>query len=251
MNEFFLCLNPNKTKILVIMPPSLKDTMVIKGTFINDRCVRFVQSAKNLGVVLDNELSFKDQVVGVVKSCFNVIRKLSKIKAFLSYEQLHTVVCACVFSKLDYCNSLYYGISFELLNKLQSVQNSAARLLRTKKGNNNSSLNVYIRQCHWLRVKERIIFKLCLIVHKCLNGNAPDSLSTLLIYSDSSRTSKLNQYPYKSGFGNRSFSRVAPKLWNLLPTKVRTEQKTDIFKKLLKTFLFDESDNLIRKLDET
>ena len=250
MNEFFLCLNPSKTKILIIIPPSLKDKIVIQGAFINDSCIRFVQSAKNLGVVLDNELSFEKQIVSVVKSCFYVIRQLSKIKAFLSYEQLRTVICACVFSKLDYCNSLYFGISAKLLSKLQSVQNSAMRLLRKKNGNDNISLNEYIRKCHWLHMRERIMFKLCLIVHKCLHGNAPDSLNKMMTYSSSSRTMKLNQYPYKSSFGKRSFSRTAPKLWNLLPISIRMECKTDVFKKQLKTFLFDESDHFVHKLNE-
>ena len=46
MNEFFLCLNPGKTKILIITPPPLKDKICIQGTFIDKRCVRFVDSAK-------------------------------------------------------------------------------------------------------------------------------------------------------------------------------------------------------------
>ena len=76
MSEFFLCLNSNKTKILVITPPSLKREIVINGTFINDSCVRFVSHARNIGVIFVNELSFEKQINSVVKSCFNVIRKL-------------------------------------------------------------------------------------------------------------------------------------------------------------------------------
>ena len=59
MNEFFLHLNPDKTKILVICPTSLKKKILINGTFINGKCVRFVFDAKNLGIILDNELSFE------------------------------------------------------------------------------------------------------------------------------------------------------------------------------------------------
>ena len=94
MSEFFLCLKSNKTKILVITSPSLKGEIVISGTFINDSCVRFVSHARDLGVLFENELSFEKQINSVVKSCFNVIRKLSRIKGFLSYEQLCTAICA-------------------------------------------------------------------------------------------------------------------------------------------------------------
>ena len=65
MNEYFLCLNSNKTKILVIMPPSLSSSIIVRGTFINGDCVRFVHLAKNLGVVLDDLLSFGEQILKV------------------------------------------------------------------------------------------------------------------------------------------------------------------------------------------
>ena len=59
MNEHFLCLNASKTKILVLAPPSIQSEIMIRGVFINNVCIRFVESAKNLGVILDNVLSFK------------------------------------------------------------------------------------------------------------------------------------------------------------------------------------------------
>ena len=109
MNEFFLCLNPGKTKILIITPPPLEDKICIQGTFIDKVCMRFVDSAKNLGIVI--ELTVEPQVDKLVKSWFLVIRKISKIKSYLTDDQLRTVISTCVFSRLDYCNPLYYGIS--------------------------------------------------------------------------------------------------------------------------------------------
>ncbi len=250
MNEYFLCLNPKKTKILVIAPPSLKNDIVIQGSFVNDSCIRFVSSAKNLGFILDNDLSFESQITNILKSCFIIIRKLSKIKSFLSYNQLCTIICSCIFSNLDYCNSLYYGINSQLLNKLQSVQNSAVCLLRKKNGHANLPINYYLQKHHWLPVRERILFKICLLVHKCLQGNAPLSLSSLLSYSSSTRTRKLNLKSTRSSFGDRSFSKIGPKLWNLLPMKIRMEQNTDNFKVLLKTFLFKEFEYVTQKLNE-
>ena len=172
MNSYFLKLNASKTQIMIVLPPALRQTIKVKGTFINGVCIRFVNHAKNLGVLLDDELSFKEQVSKLVSSCFMVIRKLSKIKDFLSYEQLRTAVSTLVFSKLDYCNSLYFGINADLINKMQYVQNCAARLVRWKKKFCGSTAD-FIRECHWLPVKERIVFKICLLVHKCLFGTSP------------------------------------------------------------------------------
>ena len=125
MKKFFLMFNPSKTKILLVMPQTLRNVVVIQGTFINNNCVRFVKNAKNLGIILDNDLSFEYQIQKVVKSCFLVIRKLLKIKDYLTYEQLCMVICACILSKLDYCNSQNFDVNADLLNKLQSFQNSA------------------------------------------------------------------------------------------------------------------------------
>jgi len=233
MNTFFLKLNPSKTKILLIIPPSLRRTVLIHGTYINGKCIRFVNSAKNLGITLDDELSFDDQVNKVVKSSFLTIRNLSKLKTILTSEQMKIAICTLVFGKLDYCNSLYYGINSTLLSKLQSVQNAAARL--TVRGNNyRKSMEETIRKNHWLKVKERIIFKLCLITHKCLNDRAPESLSSLLIPSSSVRSNKLQQQSHNSNFGDRCYSRTAPKLWNLLPEGLRLDNNTEKFKKGLK-----------------
>ena len=182
MYKYYLCLNSSKTKILVIAPPTVQKKIVLHGTFINDECIRFVTSAKNLEIILDNELCFSYQIAQVVKSCFCIIRELSKIKSFLMYEHLRTLVSACIFSKINYCNSLYYGINAQLQNKLQSVQNCAAKLIRSKAPQLNLSIDACLIKCHWLLVRERIIFKILLTVHKCLGGSAPTALSLSLIF---------------------------------------------------------------------
>ena len=123
-----------------------------------------------------------------MKFCLNTISNLSKIKAFLTYDQLCTAVPACIFSKLDYCNSLYYDVNSSLINKFQSVQNSAACLLRRKEGLGNVSTVNYIKKHYQLCSRERITSKLCLVPHKCLHANAPHSLVTLLHHCSSTRT---------------------------------------------------------------
>ena len=175
----------------------------IKGTFIDGTCIGFVDSAKNLGIILDEELSFSKQVTKLVKSCYFTIRELSRIKPFLTLKQLQTSVCACVFSEVDYCNALYFAIGENLLDKLQSVQNSAARNLKKKCGQYNASTREYFRKYHWLRVRERIIFKMCLHMHKGMHHHSPDWLQNLISYNVSERMLKLEQLPFKSSYGKR------------------------------------------------
>ena len=243
MNDFFLCLNSSKTKIMVICHPSIRDSITLGGTYIDNVCIRFVRHAKNLGVILDEILSFDDQVQRVVKSCICVVKKIAEIKSFLTEEELITVVCAGVLSKLDYCNALYYGINEDLLRKLQTAQNSGVRLIRKRMNQQEVSTAELLKRFHWLPVKKRIAFKILLVVHKCLLGKAPESLRSMLIMGGSTRTKKLVERSCNGVMGERSFSVAGPKLWNLLPLDVRMEENTDEFKKKLKTFLFREIDN--------
>ena len=123
MNTFCLSLNKSKTKILVLAPPSIMSSLHIHGTFINSGCI---SCAKNLGIWLDENLTFKCQINKVVSSCFLMLREISKIKLFVPRECISTLVITLIFPKLDYCNDLYYNNKSLLL---QCVQFSAQLIL--------------------------------------------------------------------------------------------------------------------------
>ena len=243
MCEFFLKLNAIKTKIMIIAPPCLRDKICINGTFINGKCIRFVDCAKNLGVLFDTELSFKNQVNKVVSTGFSTIRQLTRIKYFLSSEELNTIVCSLIFSLMDYYNALYYGLDKETLNKLQRVQNCAARLVMKVNRFDHVSIDEIFKKLHWLRVTERIVYKILLIIHKCVNNVAPVEVSQLFRLVKSDRTKKLDVVSCNGSMGERAISVCGPKLWNALPHGFRVETRTDEFKKSVKTFLFTEADN--------
>ena len=104
------------------------------------------------------------------------------------FDACTMLVHAFVSSRLDYCNSLLTGISDELVNKLQSVLPSMSRLiLRKQKFDPNS--NDLRQRLHWLLVKQRIQYKLGLLVYKCLHGLAPPYLSSMLTPVSSNRYS--------------------------------------------------------------
>ena len=126
-------------------------------------------------------------------------------------------VSSDVFMRLDYCNSLFYGLQNELIQRMQKVQNCAARLV-SKKKLSSRSLNAFIFDNHWLQVKFRPIYKILLIVHNCLHNDAPNDIKSMIQYGDSPRTLLLHEPAFNNKFGKRSFSRSGPKLWNSLPS---------------------------------
>ena len=245
MKEYFLCLNQSKTKILVVAPPSIRKKIIIGGVILDETCIRFVDSAKNLGIVIDSLLSFEEQIDKLVKVCFMTIRKLAKVKVYLSQQQLQVLVSSLVFSMLDYCNSVYYGLPAYAIKKLQNVQNCCARLVWKKHIPVNSSLDDIYFELHWLKVRFRIVYKILLIVHNCLHDKAPEDVSALVSYSQHQRNRKLRETRSNSSYGDRAFSHVAPKLWNLLPKNVCEEDDVVEFKKKLKSFLMTRGDEFV------
>ncbi len=96
----------------------------------------------------------------------------------LSMSNAEMLIHAFMTSRLDYCNNLLGGCSARLINKLQMVQNAAARVLtRTRKYGHISPV---LSALHWLPIEHCIDLKILLITYKALNGLAPQYLSELL-----------------------------------------------------------------------
>ncbi len=199
---------------------------------------------RNLGVHLDESLKLDKHISSVIGSSFYQLRLLSKIKHFLNATMLETVVHAFITSRLDYCNSLYYGISKSQITRLQLVQNAAARFIQNSRKCDH--ITPILRALHWLPNQFRIDFKILLLVYKSLHNQAPSYLSELLPFytpTRSLRSSEQNillvpQSRLKRR-GDQAFSVVGPQLWNNLPPEIRVVSSLSIFKSLLKTHLFD------------
>ena len=87
-----------------------------------------------------------------------------------------------------------------------------------------------------------------MIVHKCLQNQAPEPLSQVLQYAELDRLMNLRETRVKSRYGDRAFSHVGPKLWNLLPPHIKGEHKNDVFKKKLKSFLMTDGLDFRRRI---
>ncbi len=143
------------------------------------------------------------------------------MRTMLSMSNSEMLIHAFMTSRLDYCNALLGGCSAHLKNKLQMVQNAAARVLtRTRKYDHISPV---MSTLHWLPIKHRIDFKILLITNKALHGLATQYLSKLLSHYSPlcllrSQNSGHLIIPRisKSTAGSRSFLYLAPKLWNNL-----------------------------------
>ena len=136
------------------------------------------KSLKLLGVTLDAHLTFSEHVNNTCRAAFYHLRTLRHIGSSLADEMAQTVACAVVRSRLDYCNSLYVGMSDSNFVKLRRVRNSLARIVTfTRKHDHITSV---LNRLHWLPVRERVIYKTAMLTYKSLNIGQPEHLSVLL-----------------------------------------------------------------------
>ena len=145
---------------------------------IGDAYVPFVSSVKNLGVTLDSTLSMPQHISNTCKATYIQIRHTSSIRHLLTTQATQTLVCSLVLSRLDYCNSLLSGCPQYLLDKLQKVQNAAARLVCKAKKSDN--IHPILETLHWLPVTHCIQYTILTICFNSISGTAPQYLSDLL-----------------------------------------------------------------------
>ena len=112
-------------------------------------------------MVLDGQLSMSQQVTVVCRSCFYQLHQLKSVKSSLTIEALHSLIQAFVRCRLDYCNSAKV-----YLQKLQSVKNMAARMVSGV--HRSEHITPVLEDLHWLPVSQRVVFKMALMVWKCV-----------------------------------------------------------------------------------
>ena len=245
MTNNFLLLNSDKTEILLIGPENITQNLVDYNLQL-DGCTVTSSTVKNLGVILDSNLSFENHISHVTKTAFFHLRNIAKLRNMLPVSDAEKLVHAFMTSRLDYCNALLGGCPASSINKLQVVQNAAARVLtRSRKYDHITPI---LQSLHWLPIKFRISYKILLLTYKALNGLAPAYLTSLLPRYNPSRSLRSQNAGLlivpriaKSTKGGRAFSHLAPKLWNSLPDNVRGSDTLPLFKSRLKTHLFGQA----------
>ena len=160
-----------------------------------------------------------------------------------------TLIRALVVSKVDYCNSLLNGLPARQLDRLQSILNAAARMIFCARKHDH--ITPLLHELHWLKVKERIQFKLCVLTHRCLHGTAPVYLAEVLYRTTDvearrrlrSADSTLLLVPTtrRTTLGDRAFSVAGPRAWNGLPRELRETESLSVFRRKLKTHFFAHS----------
>jgi hypothetical protein len=242
-----LKLNCDKTEAVRFSKQShLSSDYFPSSLTIGHSTIEFSDTVRDLGVFLDSELSMKHHIMKSCQSAYIELKRIASIRQFLTEEATQILVSSYILSRLDYCNAVLIGCPQTVIQPLQRVLNSAARLVC--KSPRNQPSTPLLEKLHWLPVEQRILYKCCCLCYKIITGTAPIYLSDLVhIYVPSrnlrsSADTRIFRIPTfsRKRHGYRAFSYSAVKTWNSLPYSVRHSQTLPSFKTMLKTYLFKQ-----------
>jgi len=191
----------------------------------------------------------RTQVINTVRACFAALRQIRSVRRSLPQHALLTLIRTPVIAKLDQCNSVLVGTSVYLQDRLHAVLNAAARLVYSRRTSEHTA--PLLRELHWLRVPERIQFRLCVLAYHCVYGTAPAYLSDSLrptseiVGRRCLRSADITtlQLPStrRATLGDRAFPVSAARAWNSLPLETRACSSLLTFRRETKSHLFHQS----------
>jgi len=187
-----------------------------------------------------------DHVNSVTRKGFAQLKRIRQIRSYLDRRSTESIVHSFVSSNIDYCNALLYGAPKYVIQKLQRLQNAAARVVCGLRKYDH--ITPALKSLHWLPVAYRINYKIALLTFKSIHNLAPDYLVDLVEVHQPTRSLRSSGKMYlkqprsrTKTLGPRAFSHSAPTIWNSLPEEIRCASNIDTFKTKLKTHYFTEA----------
>jgi len=154
-----LKLNPAKTDFMWCATRRRQQQLSKDHVTFAGSAIRPSSTVRDLGVMLDSKRSFGPHISQLVSRCFLQLRRIKSCVQALSMDARKTVVNSFVISRVDYCNSLLglAGVPRYQLDRLQSVMNTAARLIVGAKKHDHIK-HVWQDRLHWLPILQRVQF---------------------------------------------------------------------------------------------
>jgi len=180
--------------------------------------VSVVDGVRDLGVVINSRLTMSDHVTTLCRSRYYQLRQLRPVAKALPEAAAKFLVQVFVSCRLDYCNAPFYGMTDNLFRRLQSIQNTAARLLTGTRRRDH--ISPVLSCLYWLPVKQRVVFKLAILVFKSLRGE-----TTLHLADDCELIADSGRRRLRSADGNaltvsRTYIRLGDRSFSVVGLKV-------------------------------
>ena len=236
-----LIVNPSKSNFITISTRHHVSNLQNISIYLNNQKLQQCSSTSLLGVHIDENLTFHQHIQSLNSKISSKISLLHRLRQILPQQSLNTIYLTTVQSLFDYCITVWGPSSKTNITSLQKLQNRCARAV-TGIFDYNISVSSLITSLGWMTIYQRLTYFTACLVFKCLHNSAPSYLSHNLNY-----ISEYHQYNTRSAEINNLviprpdtslythfFAYFGPKIWNQLPTTVRSSNNIHLFKKALK-----------------
>ena len=244
-----LQLNTAKTEVLWCATSRRQHQIPQIPTRIGNDDIVPANSVRDLGIYVDSDVSMRSHVSRTVSNCFAALRQIRSIRRSIPRQTLVSLVVSLVLSRLDYGGVTLAGLPAHLVSRLQSVMNASARLVFSRRKYDH--VTPLLQELHWLKMEQRIEYRLSSLVFRCLHNMAPSYLANdLHRVADLESRRRLRSASTGalvvpstrlSTVGDRAFPVAAARVWNGLPDYVTASPSLPVFKRRLKTLLFARS----------
>ena len=241
-----LKMNDEKTEFIVFGSRQSLAKCNVSEIVVGDCLVSRSSVVTLLGVEIDENLNFKQHITSKARTAALSMFNLKKLRRHLDRRNCLKIANALIFSHMDYANSVFINLPKVTMHPFQRIQNMTAKVILGV--SKFSSTTEALKELHFLPVSVRCEYKLLVLVFKCLHNLAPNYLIDLIRVKDYSYKTKRSQsvllkVPLSRNkcFADRSFSVAGPSCWEKLPSDIRSIESLGIFKKKLKTFLFQRT----------
>ena len=234
-----LSLNMAKTELMIIGSRQRLNAQCEEiDISIDDRTIKRVDHTKSLGLTIDAQLSWSKHVDEISKKVSSAIGALKRVRPFIPTDVAAQIYNALILPHFDYCSPVWDGLSGCLSDKLQKLQNRAARVITQSPFDTSS--NLLLTMLKWEKLSLRRKKQKALIMYKTLNELAPDYLQCLFTqrhvndYNLRNLEGKLSLPKPNTNYLKRSFCYSGACLWNNLPQELKSVCSIGQFKRGIK-----------------
>ena len=241
-----LTINLSKTEFLLVgSRQRLSGFHTTPLLTINNNQITQVSSTRSLGVIIDENLSWEDHIQYISKKVASGISALKRIRCFVSRDTLILVYNALIQPHFEYCSAVWDGCCKGLADKLQKLQNRAARIITFS--NYDTRTKDIFDALGWVPLQKQRAFSKAQIMFKTLNNLAPEYLSSKFTnrcknnnYNLRNKERKVVLPLPRTNYAKKTFTYSGGFLWNNLPAEVRKATTMKSFKALsFKTYHFE------------
>ena len=230
-----LMINDSKTELLIITSSFLKQSFDDLNIMVGDSNIVLSNSARNLGVIFDKYIKLDYYISSVCKSTYFHLRNIGGIRNIISSDACARLIHSLVTVRLDYYNSRLHGLLDNSPYRLQKMQNTAARILACLPRFSHISATLF--DLHWLPIRYRITFKICILTYQAYHRTAPSYLCDLIVLYVNTQSLRYNDKcliePCKlrlRTYGERCYKYGGPQECNKLPIHIRKIPSLSILK---------------------